>query len=271
MHLPQTDLHVTIWGDGDPVVLVHGSLTGDPPDDDWIEQRPLATRYQLFMPSRRGYYRSPPVEQGNFEVDADDIVQLLDSIGARAHLIAHSYGSLAALLAASKRPEAVRSLTIIEPPAFGVARENPAVEALIARLEPVFAAASRMEPEEYLLSFRRALRGVAADAPIELSQEERKAFQSPAVRQGIEATMRERRPWEARIPFETLAAAPFRKMVFSGNWSKAFEAVCDVFEERLPAERAILPGAGHAVQMLGQPFNDRLVAFWESASQSSFE
>lgn len=261
---------MTVWGEGESVVLVHGSLTGDPPNDDWIEQRPLAEHYQLIMPSRRGFYQSPPAEQVNFEVDAEDIAQLLGSLGAGAHVVAHSYGSIGALLAVSKRPDAVRSLAIIEPPAFGVARGNPDVEAFITRMEPVYASASHMTPEEYLLSFRRALRGLAADAPLALSQEEREALQSPAMRQGIEASMGERRPWEARFPFEVLAVATFPKLVFSGNWSRAFEAVCDVFEQRLPAERVILPGAGHAVQMLGQPFNDRLMAFWESAAHRRF-
>jgi hypothetical protein len=63
MSLTQTNLHVTVWGEGEPVVLVHGSLTGDPPNDDWTEQRPLAEHHQLIMPSRRGFYQSPPAER----------------------------------------------------------------------------------------------------------------------------------------------------------------------------------------------------------------
>lgn len=261
MQLPQTDLHVTVWGEGEPVVMVHGSFTADPASDDWIEQRPLSDRYQMIMPSRRGYFQSPPAEQGNFEVDADDIAQLLSGIENGAHLVAHSYGSLAAMLAAAQRPEAIRSLAVIEPPAFGVARGNPDVEAIIARLEPVFAAAPSLTPEAYLLSFRRALRGLPPDAPLELTEDERRELESPPARQGVEATMRERRPWEAIIPFEPLASAPFPKLVFSGGWSKAFDAVCDVLEQRLHAERAVCVGAGHAVQFVGQPFNERLVAF----------
>lgn len=178
MQLPQTNLHVTVWGEGEPVVLVHGSLTTDPASDDWIEQRLLAERYQLIMPSRRGYFQSPPAEQGNFEVDADDIAQLLGGIERGAHLVAHSYGSIGSMLAAAKRPDMVRSLTVIEPPAFGVARGNPDVEAIIARLEPVFAEASHLTPEEYLLAFRRALRGLPPDAPFELTEDERRQLKT---------------------------------------------------------------------------------------------
>jgi hypothetical protein len=34
-----------------------------------------------------------------------------------------------------------------------------------------------------------------------------------------------------------------------------------VLEERLGAERAVLPGAGHSVPRLGEPFNERLLDF----------
>jgi hypothetical protein len=73
--------------------------------------------------------------------------------------------------------------------------------------------------------------------------------------------MVERSPAEAVIPFAELAEAPFPKLVFSGEHSAAFDAVCDVLEERLGAERAILPGAGHSVQRLGEPFNALLTEF----------
>jgi citrate synthase len=77
--------------------------------------------------------------------------------------------------------------------------------------------------------------------------------------------MVERSPAEAVIPFEALVAAPFPKLVVSGGHSPAFEAVCDVLEKRLSAERAVLPGAGHSVQRLGEPFNAMLTTFIERA------
>jgi hypothetical protein len=77
--------------------------------------------------------------------------------------------------------------------------------------------------------------------------------------------MVERGPWTAEIPLDELAATPFPKLVVSGGHSAAFEAVCDVLEERLGAQRAVLPGAGHAVQLLGEPFNELLAAFIEQA------
>ena len=86
------------------------------------------------------------------------------------------------------------------------------------------------------------------------------------VEQGARILMVERGPWEARPPLDELAAAPFPKLVVSGGWSPAFDAVCDVLEQRLAARRAVLPGMGHNPQLLGGPFNDLLRAFVAHAS-----
>ena len=67
------------------------------------------------------------------------------------------------------------------------------------------------------------------------------------------------------IPFDALGRAEFPKLVVSGAHHPAFEAVCDVLEERLDAERAVLPGAGHSVQRLGEPFNELLTSFVKRA------
>jgi hypothetical protein len=77
--------------------------------------------------------------------------------------------------------------------------------------------------------------------------------------------MRERYPWEARIPFDELAAAPFPKLAVSGAHDDAFEAVCDVLAERIGAERAVIAGQGHGVQRTGAPFNERLERFLAAA------
>ena len=78
--------------------------------------------------------------------------------------------------------------------------------------------------------------------------------------------MAERPPDEARIPLARLRALPFPKLVVSGGHHAAFDAVCDVLERELEAERAALPGAGHAAQR-APGFNERLVAFLERAGE----
>ena len=106
-------LHVEEWGSGAPVVLVHGSLaTGA---EEWEAQRPLAEEgFRLLVLDRRGYGRSPVATGEDFLVDADDIVELM---GDGAHLVGHSYGGLGVMLAAARRPDATKSLTLLEAPA----------------------------------------------------------------------------------------------------------------------------------------------------------
>ncbi|MDQ2911134.1 MAG: alpha/beta hydrolase [Actinomycetota bacterium] len=229
------------------VVLIHGS--GGNAETAWASLRPLAERYTLVAPNRGGYPPNPPVERIDFEQQADELAPLLED---GAHLVGHSYGGVIALLLAARRPEAVRSLAVSEPPAFGLARGHAAVEALVTKLDAHFTSGPR-DPREFSAGFLAHV-GSSAQVPGELS---------PKVEQSVRATMAERPPWEAKIPLDDLAAAPFRKLVFSGAHHPAFEAVCDVLEQRLGAERAVLPGAGHGLPR-APGYLERLEAFLSS-------
>ena len=251
---PTTDLYIRIWGTGAPVVLIHGSTSADP-GIVWSRQRELTSRYQLLVPDRRGYGASPTVERNDFEVDIRDTIALL---GAGAHLVGLAYGGVIALLAAARRPDLVRSLTVIEPPAFAVARGHPAVERLIERMRPLYATGRQLSPEAFILGFARAY-GEHPEEPILLSPQHRKA---------IQATMGEPPPWEAAIPLDALAAAGFPKLVLSGDWHPALEVVADILARRLGAQRAVISGAGQAVQRTGRPFNRRLEALIEAAADA---
>ena len=59
--------------------------------------------------------------------------------------------------------------------------------------------------------------------------------------------MAERPPWEAEIPLDELAASAVPEARGLRRAHPAFDAVCDVLEQRLGAERAVLPGAGHSI------------------------
>jgi pimeloyl-ACP methyl ester carboxylesterase len=213
------------------VVLVHGSVTNGPAT--WSALEPLSERYELVVPNRGGYPPNPPLERIDFEQQAEELAPLL---GDGAHLVGHSYGGVISLLIAARHPERVRSLTVNEPPAFGVARGRPEVERLVAGLAEHMVSGPR-EPSAFLEGFR-ALVGFAANLSDPLP---------PDLDQGVRALMVERPPWDAEIPLDDLAAARFPKLVVSGAHNHAFDAVCDVLEDRLGGERAVLPGAGHAL------------------------
>jgi pimeloyl-ACP methyl ester carboxylesterase len=230
------------------VVLVHGSV-GDGPAT-WAALEPLRRRFHLVVPNRGGYPPNPPLERIDFEEQAEELTPLL---GDGAHLVGHSYGGVISLLMAARQPEVIRSLTVSEPPAFALVRGRPEVEKLVGDLEAFFAGGP-YEPDEYLRGFL-ALVGSDVQLPDPLP---------PSLVQGARAALAERSPWEAQIPLEELAATPFPKLVVSGAHSPAFDAVCDVLEERLGAERAVLPGAGHSLPR-APGYAERLEAFLEDA------
>jgi pimeloyl-ACP methyl ester carboxylesterase len=244
-----TDLHVERWGSGPPVLLVHGSVADA--RSTWVEQRPLAERWSLVLLDRPGFGANPPVARVDFAVDAPLVAEHL---GDGAHLVGHSYGGVVSLLAAARRPDAVRSLTVIEPPAFAVARGNPDADDFVVRSQEHWRSGPR-DPEAFLRGFLRLV-GSAIDPPSPLP---------PLLERGAEMLLVERGPWEADIPLDELARASYPKLVVSGGHHPGFEAVCDVLEERLRAERAVIPGAGHSVPRTGAPFNERLEAFLRSA------
>jgi pimeloyl-ACP methyl ester carboxylesterase len=238
------------WGtDGPQVLLVHGGGMGG--EMTWREQRPLAERWSLIVIHRRGYFPNPPIDREDFEVDADDVADLL---GDGAHLVGHSHGGTASLLAAAKRPEAVRSLTLIEPPAFALAAGDPEVRLFLERIR-VCRERSGGDAEVFLRGFLEVL-GSSAQIPHPLPA---------ALAQNAELLLKIRNPGEAVIPYEELRRSPFPKLVVSGAHSAVFTRICDELAVRLDAERAIMPGAGHNVQRTGAPFNRRLEAFLDAA------
>lgn len=233
----------------DRLVLVHGSVTNGA--TTWRAQAPLADRYELLVLDRPGFPPGPPVERVDFDADAAWLAGLLEP---GDHLVGHSYGGVVALLAAAARPERVGSLTVIEPPCLDVARGNPVVDEFVAGGKEL-RAHGPSDPEAYLRLFMASVGAPPPPSPL-----------PPALLEGARVLMAERPPWEARIPLDALAEAPFPILVVSGAHHAALDAVCDVLERELGAQRAILPGAGHAVQRLGEPFNLLLDAFVRVAS-----
>jgi pimeloyl-ACP methyl ester carboxylesterase len=230
------------------LLLVHGSVVNA--DLTWSAQKPLAERFEIVAPNRRGFPPGPDVEHVDFE---DEAVWLEQFLEPGTHLVGHSYGGVCSLLLAARRPELLRSLTVIEPPAFGVARGIPAADEFMSRIEEHWTNGPR-DPGEFLRGF---LVLVGSSTP--------SGDFTPELLQGARTLMVERPPSEAVVPFDELVPTPFPKLVVSGGHSAAFDAVCDVLEERLGAERAVLPGAGHSVQRLGEPFNELLASFVERA------
>jgi pimeloyl-ACP methyl ester carboxylesterase len=249
----ETDLYVRIWGEGHPerVVFLHGSNVPDP-EVTWQKQRPLAETYELVVVDRRGFGHSPTANRITWESEIRDLLAL---IGERAHVVGHSYGGVLALLLGSRHPERVRSLIAIEPPAFGLALDDPLIAAYVERAAPVHTAGPDLSAEEFL---RRFIAAQGEELPAEFALE-------PAHRKAVNATRVSPDPATAPIAVDRLAAATFPKLVASGSWTVNMEATCDRVAARIGAERAIFPGTRHSPQQLGAPFNERLCDVFAAA------
>jgi pimeloyl-ACP methyl ester carboxylesterase len=228
------------------ILFVHGSVVNG--DLTWAAQRPLAVRFELVILNRRGFPPGPDVERVDFE---DEAVWLEQFVEPGTHLVGHSYGGVVSLFAAVRYADRLKSLTVVEPPAFGIARGNAAADEFVANGARLWEDGPS-DPAEFLAAF---LASVGSATP--------PGNFTPELLQGARTLMVERYPWTADPPLDELAATAFPKLVVSGAHHPAFDAVCDVLEERLGATRAVLPGAGHSVPRLGGPFNELLAAFVE--------
>jgi len=138
MNVNGAALHVFERGDGDPVVLVHGSSSdyrtwGAQLDD-------LAADFRTFAYSRRYHWPNEGIpEHADYSMPehVDDLMVLLRALGiGRAHLVGHSYGAFVALLAALEDPGLVRTLVLAEPPAITLFVSNSPTPAEILKLLP---------------------------------------------------------------------------------------------------------------------------------------
>jgi pimeloyl-ACP methyl ester carboxylesterase len=233
------------------LVFVHGSVTNGPAT--WGAQRELADRFELEILNRPGFPPNPPVDTVDFDEHARWVA---DRLREGDHLVGNSYGGVISLLAAARRPEVVRSLAVIEPPATRLLPDDPVVQQFAADGIDWWMRGPKDDPAAFLRGFLRTV-GSAYEPPSPLPAD---------LEQGAQALIVQRGPWEAEIPLADLAAAPFAKLVVSGAHHPAFDAICDVLERELEAERLILPGFGHSVARHPE-FNASLTGFVDRAAR----
>jgi pimeloyl-ACP methyl ester carboxylesterase len=241
------EIQVESWGDGPRVVLVHGVMSDGP--STWLPQRELAGDWTLIVPTRRGYVPNPPILREDYDADADDVVALL---GDGAHLVGHSIGGLVALLAAARSPETVKSLCLVEPATFALARHDPGVATDISTIEELSARAPDLSPREFLAETFAAVGWDASVLPNPLPAE---------MEQHVRLMMNYPRYWEMDLPVAEVADAPWGKVVVSGGHRPVQEAICDATAKAIRGERLTLTGAGHLIQR-APGFNDLLRRIW---------
>jgi pimeloyl-ACP methyl ester carboxylesterase len=102
----------TSGGGGEPIVFVHGSATSSA---DWGFVAPLLReRFTVVTMDRRGRGASADGPEYAIEREAEDVLAVLDAVGAEL-LVGHSYGGLCSILAA-ERTDRLRRMVLYEPP-----------------------------------------------------------------------------------------------------------------------------------------------------------
>ncbi|ATL32332.1 alpha/beta fold hydrolase [Streptomyces formicae] len=229
-------VHVTVWDDRErvaggraqaastgpvttaaaaPALFVHNIFTwGSDSTYGFAGQRPLADGRRLLLMDRRGYGDSADTARSDFDIDAEDVVEVLSDEAfaagpGGAHLVGHGNGAVAALIAAARRPDLVRSLALIQPSAFTAAAHHPVVAGLLDRVrDGAPGIPDGVTPEQYL---RASTEGLGMDMP----------EPTPRRLRAVATSMRERPIWEADIPLTAIRDAAPPVLVICGTWEHA--------------------------------------------------
>ena len=106
------------WTRPETIVLLHGNAESSLAWYAWVPL--LARRFRVVRPDMRGYGASTPMPRDfpwTLDVIIDDYARLLDSLGARRfHLVGAKIGGVVARAFAARRPERVKTLTVIGSP-----------------------------------------------------------------------------------------------------------------------------------------------------------
>ncbi len=262
---------IEIGVDGPVVVLVHGGvqggLGGGPATFD--QQKRLGEQgWRLRLVERPGFGDSPSRGVDDMEADAAWIADLL---GDGAHLIGHSWGGAEALLAAARRPQAVRSLTLIEPALFPIVmsdpelRTRPDMQQVGGRLAGLMLQSET--PADYALNFARTVLGPHDDPETAARVAGLQADRELAARVGFAVLQgRMAEPPAMRAAADAVAAARIPTLVISGGWSPFFDKVGEVVARFTGGRFATVPAPNHMVQDgAADAFNPLLETFMRDA------
>jgi pimeloyl-ACP methyl ester carboxylesterase len=217
-------------GDGEPVVLVHGSWSDLHSWDALV----LPDTLRVIRYSRRGHSGSEcPPGQGMIADDVADLAALAELAGP-AHLVGNSLGAEIALRVAVDRPELVRSLVLHEPGFWSLVPDDPAVLAMQAQIQPAVDRLAAGDLEGGTQRFADAVVGALPEALRQVMLANAATFVDE-----------ERAPDNGTLDTTRLPVVP-TLLTLGEVTDPAFAVVTERLAALLPhAERVTIAGAGH--------------------------
>ncbi|HWH26257.1 MAG TPA: alpha/beta hydrolase [Pseudolysinimonas sp.] len=218
--------HRNTRGDSERLTFVHGNGVAGPAA--WPQQLDAFPASGFLTMPGFGEDEEPVVD---FSIWIDRIVDDLDE---RAVLVAHSYGGIAAVLAAGKARDRITELVLIEPALHALKGTGQAVADDIERLAPVLENARERDLEEFWQEFFPAVIGAPAP-PLSSPQARRQARRAQALPPS----------WSFDLPDDVFDAVS-TTIVTSGD-NPVYEDIAATLLRR-DANHVLIPDHGHRPQ-----------------------
>lgn len=152
-----TELRAEAVGEGPPLFLVGGGLTGYASWVPFLPRLPKGRRLVRLQPLsvQAGLDGAPLPPDYSVQTESRALAAALDRAGARdpADIVAWSFGALVTLTFALDRPERVRSLVLIEPPAVWTLPDQGRAHEEVRQLEAAIPSMSAPVTEAQLERF----------------------------------------------------------------------------------------------------------------------
>ena len=107
-------LHTQILGEGEPIVILHGFLGMG---DNWksISKNLAKNEYEVHLPDARNHGKSPHSKEFTYELMVQDLKTYFEDYQLKGiTLVGHSMGGKTAMQFASKYPDLVKNLVIVD-------------------------------------------------------------------------------------------------------------------------------------------------------------